>query len=65
MKAYSWETIAELSKERAHCCYSDLTSSVVHGIEFSKFNEASIKNKVGWFSKVMSAAKKAFLTILQ
>lgn len=50
MKAYCWETIAELSKEGrgpAHSRSSDLASNIVHGIEFSKFNEASIKNKVG------------------
>ncbi len=49
VKAYCWETIADLSKERSHdpSC-TDLTSGVVHGIEFSKFNEASIKNKVSF-----------------
>ena len=44
MKAYSYEAVSDFNK--AAPSKWDLSASIVHGVEFSKFNEASVKNKV-------------------
>ncbi len=45
MKAHSWEAVSEMNKARASKW--DLSDGDVQGVEFTKFNEASVKNKVG------------------
>ena len=45
VRGYSWDAISERNKDR-RSCERTLTSPVVCGMEFTKFNEASIKSKV-------------------